>query len=58
MREGDVPQNIHLREFWSKTFCKVGGSVSSAIGLNTVDLDVSNVLLRDKSAVDDRQSGK
>jgi hypothetical protein len=27
----DVPQNIHFKDFWSRTFCNVGGSVSSAI---------------------------
>lgn len=28
---GDVPQNIHFKDRWSKMFCRVGGSVSSAI---------------------------
>ena len=28
----DVPQKIHFNDFWSRTFCRVGGSVSSAIG--------------------------
>ena len=27
----DVPQNIHFKDCWSRTFCNVGGSVSSAI---------------------------
>ena len=30
--ERDMPQKIHFSDFWSNTFCSVGGSVSSAIG--------------------------
>lgn len=26
-----MPQNIHFKDFWSRTFCRFGGSVSSAI---------------------------
>jgi len=32
-RLGHVPQNIHFKDFWSRTFCRVGGRVSSAIGV-------------------------
>ena len=27
-----MPQKIHFSDFWSNTFCSVGGSISSAIG--------------------------
>ena len=29
-RRADVPQKIHLSDFWSRTFCKVGGSGSKS----------------------------
>jgi hypothetical protein len=31
VEEKNVPQKIHLRDSWSRTFCNVGGSVSVAI---------------------------
>ena len=37
---GGVPQNIHFKDFWSRTFCNVGGSVSSAIEDYCIELRV------------------
>ena len=45
-QRGNVPQKIHLRDFWSSTFCRVGGRFSSAI------LSTNNEVLRDDVGMD------
>ena len=35
----DAPQNIHFKDCWSRTFCNVGGSVSSAIEVCYYSID-------------------